>query len=99
MQETNTYCLEKEHATIEVTVKSTYEIKEVREQHPYGDGYAYECYDEIDNIEHEVIELICHTENGFDTEAKGEYAQTIFKRLSVDDQDEIITNIESELGQ
>ena len=99
MQETNTYCLEKDHATIEVTVESTYEIKEVSEQHPYGDGYAYENYDELVNIEHEVVELICHSENGFDTEAKGEYAQTIFKRLSIHDQDEIITNIESELGQ
>ena len=44
MKETNYYCLELEEGIIEVEVVSTYEIRESREQHPYGDGYDYEHY-------------------------------------------------------
>ena len=99
MQETNYYCLELQEATIEVEVLSTYSIREVRDQHPYGDGYAYESYDEIDDIEHEIVSLEYYGDNGWDESHKGEEAEKQFNLLSQNQRDEIIANIESELGE
>jgi len=99
MQETNTYCLEHEEGIIEVEVVSTYEIRESREQHPYGDGYAYEDCAEIEDIEHEIVSLEYYGDNGWDETHKGEEAEKQFNLLSQNQKDEIIANIESELGQ
>ena len=99
MQETNYYSLELEDGIIEVEVVSTYEIRESREQHPYGDGYAYEHCSEIEDIEHEIVSLEYHGDNGWDESHKGEEAEKQFNFLSKNARDEIIANIESELGQ
>ena len=99
MQETNYYSLELEDATIEVEVVSTYEIRESIEQHPYGDSYAYEYCAEIEDIEHEIVSLDYYGDNGWDESHKGEEAEKQFNLLSTDQKDEIILNIESELGQ
>jgi hypothetical protein len=99
MQETNYYSLELEDGIIEVEVVSTYEIKESREQHPYGDGYAYEHCAEIEEIEHEIVSLDYYGDNGWDESHKGEEAEKQFNLLSKNARDEIIANIESELGQ
>ena len=99
MQETNTYCLELQEAIIEVEVLSTYSIRESREQHPYGDGYAHEDCAEIEDIEHEIVSLEYYGDNGWDETHKGEEAEKQFNLLSQNQKDEIIANIESELGQ
>ena len=96
MQVTNYYCLEIEEGIIEVEVLSTYEIIESREQHPYGDGYDYEYYDEIKYIEHEIVSLEYHGDNGWYETHKGEQAEKQFNLLSQNQRDEVIKNIESE---
>jgi len=99
MQETNYYSLELEDATIEVEVVSTYWVKETSERHPCGDGYDYEHYSEIEDIEHEIVSLEYYGDNGWDESHKGEEAEKQFNLLSQNAKDEIIANIESELGE
>ena len=99
MQETNYYSLETEEATIEVEVLSTYSIRESREQHLYGDGYAYEDCAEIEDIEHEIVSIEYYGDNGWYESYGEEEAEKQFNLLSQNQKDEIILNIESELGQ
>ncbi len=99
MQETNYYSLELEEATIEVEVVSTYWVKETSERHPCGDGYDYEHYSEIEDIEHEIVSLEYYGDNGWYESYGGEEAEKQFNLLSQNARDEIIANIESELGE